>query len=256
MYKNLIDTHAHVLKEMYKEKRDDIIQLTKDKGVEVINVGINLETSIECVEIAKEHKNYYATIGVHPVDAEEVNDDVFPKLKKLYLENKDVVVGIGETGLDNKYVKDIEKQKDMFIKHIELAKELNLPIIIHNREAFEEVKPIIDKYKDVNFLMHSWTGNPEQAKKYMAPNMWFSFSGIVTFNSAKYVADCLEVIPIDKMLIETDCPWLSPEPHRGKENDPTKTYHVAEFIAKRLNKEVQEILDITYNNANKLFKFK
>jgi TatD DNase family protein len=104
--------------------------------------------------------------------------------------------------------------------------------------------------------MHSWTGNPEQAKKYMAPNMWFSFSGIVTFNSAKYVADCLEVIPIDKMLIETDCPWLSPEPHRGKENDPTKTYHVAEFIAKRLNKEVQEILDITYNNANKLFKFK
>jgi TatD DNase family protein len=155
MYENLIDTHAHVLKEMYKEKRDDIIQLTKDKGVEVINVGINLETSIECVEIAKEHKNYYATIGVHPVDAEEVNDDVFPKLKKLYLENKDVVVGIGETGLDNKYVKDIEKQKDMFIKHIELAKELNLPIIIHNREAFEEVKPIIDKYKDVNFLMHS-----------------------------------------------------------------------------------------------------
>lgn len=253
MYKNIIDTHAHVLNESYKGRRQEIIDLVISQNINIINIGVDWDSSIECIEIAKIHKNFKAVIGIHPTDSEKYDNTIFPKLEKLYLDNKDLVVAIGETGIDNKYQISKEKQIHMFKKHIELAKKLNLPIVIHNREAFDEVKPIINEYKDVNFLMHSWTGNINQMKKYIAPNMWFAFGGIVTFNNAKDIAECLDIVPRDKIFIETDCPWLAPTPFRGKENDPTKVVYVAEFIAKRWKIKTQDVLDLTYNNAIKFF---
>ncbi len=248
----LIDSHAHVLKEMYQDKLKDIFNLCKD--MEVLNIGIDWETSKECVQSAKDHKNFFAVIGIHPTDSEKYEIDIFDKLEKLYIENKQYIVAIGETGIDNKYQTDKDKQILMFEKHIELAQKHNLPIIIHNREAFEEVKPIIDKYPNVKFLMHSWTGNVKQMKDYISDNMWFSFSGIVTFNSAKDIAKCLDIVPKDKVLIETDCPYLTPVPFRGKENDPTKVIHVATFISEKWNTTTEEVVKLTYQNTIKLFK--
>lgn len=256
MYKNIFDTHAHVLKETYKDDYDSIIKKLHDKKIVIMSIGFDLETTKEGIELAKKYRIWNCAIGIHPTNVLDYDKDIFKKLEKLYLENCHVIKAIGETGLDNKYKIDKKQQIYFFKKHIELAKKYQLPVIIHCREAFNEVYDIIKDYEDVVFLFHSWShGEAEMQKCLKHNNIWFSFSGMVTYPKNKNtICKTLQIVPKNRFVIETDSPWLTPSPYQEKRNDPSFVIEIGKFIAKQLNMNEQDIFDLTFKNAKILFK--
>ncbi|MGG3799678.1 TatD family hydrolase [Metabacillus fastidiosus] len=254
----LFDTHAHLNALQYENDVEEVIQRALDEGVsEIVVVGFDRETIERAMELIEEYDFIYAAIGWHPVDAIDMTDKDLQWIRELSEHPK--VVAIGEMGLDyywDKSPKDI--QKEVFRKQIALAKEVKLPLIIHNRDATADVVAILEEEgaSEVGGIMHCFTGSLEVAKQCMDMNFYISFGGPVTFKNAKKPKEVVQEIPLDRLLIETDCPYLTPHPFRGKRNEPGYVKYVAEEIAKLRNLSYEEIAKKTSDNGKKIFGIK
>lgn len=249
----LVDSHAHLEDEKYDRDREKVIEKCKEDLTFLINVGSNLLTSKQSIELAHNYDFIYASAGIHPHDAQREFDKV-EEIERLALQEK--VVAIGEIGLDY-YYDDPPKefQKEIFIKQIRLAKKLNLPIIIHDRDAHGDILDILKQEwtKDLRGVFHSYSGSVEMAFQVIEMNFYISLGGPVTFKNAKKPKEVAKAVPIEKLLIETDSPYLTPEPYRGKRNTPVYVKFVAKKIAELREMPYEEVCRITAENAIKLF---
>jgi len=251
----LFDTHAHLNAEQFLEDQDEVIQRAKENGVtKIVNIGFNRETIPTSIELAEKYDFIYSAVGWHPQDAKDMLEEDFDWLRELSKHKK--VVAIGEIGLD--YYWDTspkEVQKEVFRRQISLAKELKLPIIIHDREAHQDIVDILreESASEVGGIMHCFSGSLEMAKECMEMNFMISFGGPVTFKNAKKPKEIVKQIPLERLLIETDCPYLTPEPYRGKRNESGYVRYVAEAIAELRGMEAEELAEVTYQNAIKFF---
>ncbi|MGV3488429.1 MAG: TatD family hydrolase [Tuberibacillus sp.] len=252
----LFDTHTHLNAEEFEEDREEVIQRAREAGVtDMVVVGFDRPTIRKAMEIIDQHEHIYASVGWHPVDAIDMTDDDLRWIEDLARHPK--VVALGEMGLDYHWDKSPHDiQKTVFRQQIDLAKKLELPIIIHNREATEDIVQILEEESagDVGGIMHCFSADWETAKKCMDMNFYISFGGPVTFKNAKLPKEVAEKVPLDRLLVETDCPFLSPHPFRGKRNEPARVALVAEQIAKLKHLSYEELAQITTNNAKRLFR--
>jgi TatD DNase family protein len=251
----LFDTHVHLNAEQYEDDLQEVINRALEKGVQnMVVVGFDEPTIKKAIQIAETYDFIYASVGWHPVDAIDMTDEHLAWIEELAQHPK--VVALGEMGLDYHWDKSPkEVQKDVFRRQIRLARKVNLPIIIHNRDATEDVVTILkeEHVEEVGGIMHCFTGSIEVAKQCMDMNMYISFGGPVTFKNAKKPKEVATDLPLDKLLIETDCPYLTPHPFRGKRNEPGYVSYVAEQIAELKGITYEELADITTANAKKLF---
>ena len=252
----LIDSHAHLDDRRFDDDRESLIKNFKNNNIElVINIGADLKTSQASVELAKKYESIYAAVGVHPHSAKEVNTMVMEQLKELAENEK--VIAIGEIGLDYYYdnsPRDV--QRKWFIEQLKLAKELDLPVIIHTRDAAGETFEILKNNQNGNVrgVLHSYSGSVEMALDYVKMGFYISIGGPVTFKNARIVREVAEAVPLDKLLIETDCPYLTPEPYRGKRNEPVYVKYTAEKIAEIKKISYDELVKATNANTKRLFK--
>ncbi|WP_209125713.1 TatD family hydrolase [Alkalihalobacillus sp. BA299] len=251
----LFDTHVHLNADQFLEDRDEVIKRAQEEGVtHMVVVGFDEKTIHGALEIAEKNENIYAALGWHPVDAIDMTEKHLEWLEQLAQHPK--VVALGEMGLDYHWDKSPkEVQKEVFRKQIRLAKKVNLPIIIHNREASQDIVDILkeEEADQVGGIMHCFSGSLEIAKACLAMNFHISFGGPVTFKNAKKPKEVATEVPLDRLLIETDCPYLAPHPYRGKRNEPAYVKLVAEQIAELKGMTVEELAKQTTENANKLF---
>ena len=250
----MIDTHSHLFSEEFELDIDSCVERCKENNVnKIILVGFSDITNIKAQELAKKYDIFYPTAGIHP---EEANNDYLAKfngLKEFVKNNK--VYAIGECGLD--YYWDItykEEQKKLLMLQCELALELDLPIIIHMRDATKDTYDILKDYKGLRGVMHCYSGSYEMAKEFIKLGFYISLGGPVTFKNAKEPKLVAKEIPLDRLLIETDCPFLAPTPFRGKRNESSYVKYVCEEIAKIREMSVSDIERITEENAKNLFK--
>lgn len=255
----LFDSHAHLNDERFEEDREELINSLREKQVDfVVNPGADIESSITSIELAKKYDFIYAAVGVHPHDVGELDETSIDTLRKLAVENEKVVA-IGEIGLDyyyDTYPKEV--QKEWFKKQIELANELKLPIIIHDRDAHGDTFEIIKNTKssEIGCVLHCYSGNVELAKEYIKMGCYISIPGTVTFKNNKKTREVVREIPLEYLLIETDSPYMAPEPHRGKRNDPSLVQFVADKIAQEKEISYEEVCRVTKENAKRFFGIK
>ncbi|MEW9675315.1 TatD family hydrolase [Lentibacillus sp. L22] len=252
----LFDTHMHVNVEQFAEDRDEVIERAFNSGVKyMVVVGFDRETIPLAIELAEQYETIYAAVGWHPVDAIDMTERELAWIEELSAHPK--VVAIGETGLDyhwDKSPKDV--QKDVFRKQIRLAKKVNMPIIIHNREATEDILAILEEEdaRQVGGIMHCYNVSADYLQTCLDMNFYISFGGTVTFKNAPLPKEAAIQVPSDRLLIETDAPFLAPHPNRGKRNEPAYVKLVAEQIAELRGKTFEEISKITTENAFSLFR--
>ena len=249
-----IDTHCHLSKCDY-DNVDEVIKNALDNNVKYLIIsGWSRDTIRDSIEVANKYENVYLSIGYHPSEADITTEEDLEELKKLAKENPKVIA-IGEIGLDYHWVKDNkDKQIELFKKQIEIAKELNLPLVIHSRDAFQDTFDILKESKHVG-VIHCFSGNKENARDYLSIGFYLGIGGVLTFKNTN-LKDTLLTIPVDKILLETDSPYLAPTPHRGEKNEPKYIPIIAEEISKLLNKDIKEIAEITKKNASILFNKK
>lgn len=251
----IIDSHAHLMDEMYNKDLKEVINRCEENNLKyVVNIGYNEETSKKAVELAEEYAWMYATIGMHPDECNIENID-FNFIKEL-AKNKNVVA-IGEIGLDYHYEStNKENQKKAFIKQIQLANELNLPVVIHSRDADMDMLKILKENKiENNFVMHCFSSSVEIAREVIKMGAFISLAGTVTFKNARNLLEVAKIVPDDKLLVETDCPYLTPEPNRGKRNEPMNVWDTARKIAGIREITLEDLCDITNNNAKSFYRF-
>lgn len=252
----LIDSHAHLDDERFDGDRDILIKSLKSNKLElVINIGADFQSSINSIELAKQYDNIYASIGVHPHSASEVTEETLDKFREMAKEEK--VVAIGEIGLDYYYDNSPrDLQRKWFREQLKLAKELDLPVIIHSRDATQETFDIIKEAQDGSLrgVLHCFSGSVEVAMEYIKLGFYISIGGPVTFKNARVVKEVAEAVPLDKLLIETDCPYLTPEPYRGKRNEPMFVKYVAQKIAEIKDINFEELAKATNKNTKELFR--
>ena len=252
-----IDTHAHYNDEVYNENLDEVLDIIKEANVDkIINVGYSIEGSKECIELAKKYENIYSTIGIHP---EHVDEDV-NELEKLYNQNKDgKIVAVGEIGLDYAYVKDNrDKQIQQFIKQIKLAEKLNLPIVIHSRDASLDTYNVIKQNVNENtkVLFHCFAPTDDLVRLVRERKYSVAFGGNITYPRNISFKKYIEMIPVEQMVLETDSPYLSPIPFRGKINNSSNLHLVCKKLAEYKNMSEEQLAEILYNNAIKFFDLK
>ena len=255
------DNHAHLDDEKFDEDREEIIEkIHKDEIDKFVSAGYSLESSKKSIELSKKYDFIYSTCGISPNDIPQNEEELWKELseiKKLAKENNKVVA-IGEIGLDYHWnTENKELQKRAFVEQIKIANELNLPIQIHTREAVMDTLEIL-KQNNVNKkgIFHCCPLNRELVKEGLKLGFYISFAGPVTFKNSKNANEIIEMVPNEKMLIETDSPYLSPEPLRGKRNDPRNVKYIAKKIAEVKNITIEEVADITYENAMKILNLK
>jgi TatD DNase family protein len=261
----MFDSHAHYNDERFEGIADALINEVHNAGVEKItNIGASLKSSESSLELANKFDFVYASVGVHPSDAVEdmKNGDWLDCLEQMY-KSSGKVVAIGEIGLDYYYGKDEkEEQKICFEKQMQLAEKLGAPVIIHDREAHEDTLEILKKYPSVKGVLHSFSGSFEMAKQILEMGYYFSINGVVTFNNAKKIVDILcridELAPYarERILMETDCPYLTPVPFRGKTNRSDYMVYTAAKAAECLGITPEEFCELTYNNACRFYRLK
>ncbi len=256
---NLFDNHAHLDDEKFNDDREIIIENIGKEIKGFISAGYSLEGSQKAVELSNKYEFIYATCGISPNDIPQSEEELWKtivKIRELVQINKKVVA-IGEIGLDYYWEKDEERrnlQKLGFIKQIELANELNLPIVIHTREAVMDTLEILKQHEVKNKgIFHCCPLNRELVKEALKLGFYISFAGPITFKNSKNADEIIKIVPNDKMLIETDSPYLSPEPLRGKRNDPRNVKYIAKKIAAVKGLTLEEIADITYSNVKKIY---
>ncbi|MCF6139578.1 TatD family hydrolase [Pseudalkalibacillus berkeleyi] len=251
----LFDTHAHLNADQFDEDREIVIQRALDEGVShIVVVGFDRKTIKGALELAETYEFIYAAVGWHPVDAIDMTEEDLGWLEELSSHPK--VVALGEMGLDYHWDKSPhDVQKEVFRKQIRLAKKVKLPIVIHNRDATEDVVTILEEEdaSEVGGIMHCYSGSLEIAKRCMDMNFYISFGGPVTFKNAKRPKEVATEIPMDRLLIETDCPFLSPHPLRGKRNESSYVKYIAEQIADLKGISIEELAQKTSDNAFRLF---
>lgn len=251
----LFDTHAHLNAMQYSEDVEEVIRRATNEGVShIVVVGFDRPTISRAIELAEQYDFIYAAVGWHPVDAIDMTEDDLQMIEELAAHPK--VVALGEMGLDYYWDKSPkEVQKEVFRKQIALAKKVKLPIIIHNREATADILEILkeENAAEVGGIMHCFTGSIEVAKQCIDMNFYISFGGPVTFKNAKKPKEVAKEIPLEHLLIETDCPYLTPHPFRGKRNEPSYVKYVAEAIAELKGISFEEVAGKTSDNAKKLF---
>ena len=253
----LIDTHTHLDDARYNDDRDAMIARAREAGVEAfVTIGCDLATSQAAVAIANQHPFVYASVGVHPHEVKHISDGWYDEFRRLV--NNKKVVAYGEIGLDYHYNHSSPKdQRERFREQIQLARELNLPVIIHTREAQDDTMTILkeEKASEIGGVFHCFSGDAWLAKDALDLGFYLSFSGILTFQNATMLRDIAKNTPLDRVLIETDCPYLTPVPHRGKRNEPAYVAHVAKQLA-AIHPELslEQIEQRTTENAKRLFK--
>jgi TatD DNase family protein len=252
----LFDSHAHLNDERFDEDRDELIKSLREKNVDlVVNPGADIETSKSAVELSNKYDFIYAAVGVHPHDVSELDDSAIKTLREMATKNNKVVA-IGEIGLDYYYDHSPrEAQKEWFKKQILLANELKLPIIIHDRDAHADTFDIIKEYKsdEIGCVLHCYSGSVELAREYIKMGCYISIPGTVTFKNSRKVREVAREIPLNKLFIETDSPYMAPEPHRGKRNDPSLVAFVADKIAQEKEISYEEVCEKTKENAKIFF---
>jgi len=253
-----IDSHVHLDDEKFDHDREALISSLYENGIElVLNPGSDLDTSKAAVGLADKYPFIFAAVGCHPHDSRLMNDDTMDAFRRLS-ENKKVL-GIGEIGLDYYYDNsDRETQKIWFREQIRLAKELDLPYIVHDRDAHEDVLKIMkeEHYSGTRGILHCYSSSVEMAKEFIKLGFYISLGGPVTFKKSKTPKHVAKEVPLDKLLIETDCPYLAPEPFRGKRNEPKHVKFVAEEIARIREVSTDLIAEKTKENFYRLFNLK
>lgn len=249
------NTHTHLNSEQLYELRDLYISRALDNHVDYLVVaGYDLDSSRKAVEIAQEYPFVYATVGISPNDCRDTKDEDLYEIEKL-LQNPRVVA-LGEIGLDYYWDEvDRQQQKDIFQKQIKIAKKYNKPIVIHARDAYEDTYHLL-KEASHRGIMHCYSGSVEMAKRFIDIDFEISLAGPVTFKNAKVPKSVATEIGIDHLMIETDCPYLTPHPFRGKLNEPANVVYIAQEIAKLKNMEIEDVARITTFNAKKMFGIK
>ena len=254
--KMIFDTHAHYDDDAFDGDRDKVIDdLIKSDVRKIVNVGANLATSLNSIELAHKYDFFYAAVGVHPDDASEVNDEGIAKIRAMCDDKK--VVAVGEIGLDYYWNKDnAEIQKNAFIRQIELAKEMNLPIIVHSREAAKDTMDILSEYAagKVGGVVHCFSYSPEIALEAVKMGFYIGVGGVVTFKNAKKLKETVERIPLEKIVLETDCPYLAPTPFRAKRNSSLYLEYVVDEIALLKGTDAETVKEITYKNALEMYR--
>ena len=245
----MIDTHAHILSEYYNDI-DSLIKMLKEKNVlYVLNAATNYNESLEVLDLAKKYNNFILpVIGIHPECINDKNN--LNKIEKLIKNNK--IYAIGEIGLDYYWVKDNkDEQKELFINQLKLAKKNNMPVIVHSREAIQDTFDILKEYK-VKGIIHSYSGSLEMAREFIKLGYKLGIGGVLTFKNSK-LFEVIKNIDLESIVLETDSPYLSPEPFRGKQNNPSNVYYVAKKISEIKNISIEEVINITTKNAISLF---
>lgn len=250
----LIDTHCHLDFPPFDPDRDAVIQRAKEAGIAYfINIGSTLESSVASCELAQKHGEVYASVGVHPHDASTFDLQVGNKLKSLARDNK--VVAIGETGLD--YYRNLssqDNQKQAFTHQIKLAKELNLPVVVHCRQAEEETLQILKAALPLEAVVHCFSGDESFLKKCLDCGFFISYTCNITYKKASTLRDMVKLTPLDKLMLETDAPYLSPEGFRGQRNEPLQIKLLAAEVCRIKGVSFAEIADQTTQNAKDFFK--
>ena len=252
---DLIDTHAHLNDEKFDADREACVGRAREYGVrQIINIGsgYGFQSNAQSLAIAQAHAGVYSTVGLHPHEADQWSADIEARLEQMAADAK--VVAVGEIGLDF-YYKNSEPavQEAVFRNMIRLARRLAKPIIIHNRDAHADTERILRDEGPVSGVIHSFTGLPEDAERFLALGMHISIPGIVTFKNAANVQASAKMIPSDRLLVETDSPYLTPVPHRGKRNEPAFVRHTLEFVAGLRGAATSELAAHTSTNARRLF---
>ncbi|HNX92000.1 MAG TPA: TatD family hydrolase [Syntrophomonas sp.] len=254
----LIDTHAHLQDKDLKKDLEQVLNRAQNAGLEkIICVGYDLASSQEALQLARKYRQVHAVVGIHPHDAQSLTPDVKEKIFAMARDQR--VVAIGEIGLD--FYRDLsprEIQRQAFREQIKMAQEIGKPIVIHDRDAHQEVMEIIKAEKAGKNLgiMHCYSGALPMANELIKLGFYISFAGPLTFKNASKAHETAAKIPIDKILVETDCPYLSPEPFRGKLNEPANVKYVAAKLAELRNKSIDEIAYLTNLNARKVYRIK
>ena len=251
----LFDTHAHLDDRAFDEDRAELLANLPGQGLAlVMNPGCSLESSRNVVQIAAANDYVYAAVGSHPDAADEVNEAVIDEYRMLCKLNP-TVKAIGEIGLDYHY-EDIPREIQMkaFRMQMELARELGLPVIVHEREAHEDGMAVVRDYPDVTGVFHCYSGSAEMARQLVEKGWYIGFTGVLTFKNARKAVEVAASIPLERIVLETDCPNMAPEPFRGKRNDPGKLYRMAEKLAEIRGLSVEEIHAITTENGKRLYR--
>ena len=237
MLNNIFDTHAHYTADAFDDDRDELLSSLPSKGVKYVMLAASsLETSWQNIDISNRFDYIFSSVGVHPESVDETDNDYLKTLEKLASHEK--VVAIGEIGLDYHYDGyDRGLQLKFFEEQLVLAKKLNLPVIVHSRDATEDCMNLLKKHKP-NGVMHCFSGSTETAREIIALGMYISFTGVITFKNARKAIEALQVIPMDRLMLETDCPYMAPEPFRGKRSDSSMIANIAKKIA-----EIKNITD-------------
>ena len=249
----MIDSHAHLNDRAYQNDVADVIARAEAAGVDaIINVGYDLASSRKAVDLAERFPGLWAVVGLHPHDAKDWTEELGDSLRELTKHPK--VLALGEAGLDYHYdhsPRDV--QRSVFREQLALARELKLPLVIHSREATKDTLDLVSEYPDVPCLLHCYSGSLETARIYGEMGHYFSFGGPITFNNAHKLRDVVAGIPLDRILLETDCPYLTPHPYRGKRNEPARLPLVAEKLAEIHGCSLEEVVQQTVENTRTFF---
>lgn len=251
----LIDTHAHYDDDAFDEDREELLNSLQASGIPfIVNVGASIASTVKTIELTKQYPFVYGSVGVHPNETAELNEENFSWLKESTKLEK--IVAVGEIGLDY-YWDEPERhiQMEWFDRQMELAKEVKLPAIIHSRDAAKETLDMIiaANLRNVGGVIHCFSYSKEMAKSYLDMGFYLGIGGVITFKNAKKLKEVVEYAPLDQLVLETDCPYLAPEPNRGKRNSSLNLMYVAQEIAKIKNMDYNEVLKITEQNARKLY---
>ena len=250
----LFDTHAHLDDRAFNEDREALLQELPQQGLSlVMNPGCSLRSSENADALSKQYDYIYAAVGSHPDAADEVNEAVLEQYRQL-VRNNPKIKAIGEIGLDYHY-EDIPRQlqKAAFRAQMKLAEELQLPVIVHEREAHADAMEILDEFPTVTGVFHCYSGSAEMAKELVRRGWYIGFTGVLTFKNAKKAVEVAKSLPHDRLVLETDCPYMAPEPFRGKRNHPGYLYRMAEKLAELWELPVEEVQTITLENGKRLY---
>ena len=251
----LFDTHAHMDDRAFDTDREELLSSLPQQGLGlVMNPGCSLESSRNASLLSRKYDYIYAAVGSHPDAADEVNEAVLEEYRVLCKQNPKIKA-IGEIGLDYHY-EDIprEIQQKAFRAQMELARELGLPVIVHEREAHEDGMKIVEEFPEVTGVFHCYSGSAEMAKELVKRGWYIGFTGVLTFKNARKAVEVARTIPLERIVLETDCPYMSPEPFRGKRNDPGKLYRMAEKLAEIRGLSLEEIHAVTMENGKRLYR--
>ena len=248
----IIDTHTHIYDKQFEDDFDDMMKRIENELEGIVSIGFDLESSLKSIELANRYSFVNAVIGVHPMDIKKYNDKVEKELERLALTEKKVVA-IGEIGLDYHWMED---PKDVqiagFRKQMELAERVKKPVVIHTREALQDTLDVLKDYRNVEGILHCYPGSLEAAKPFL-DRYYLGIGGTLTFKNNKKTKELVKELPLEKIVLETDCPYLTPVPFRGKRNEPIYTKYVAEEVARIKEISVEQVIKVTTENAKKIY---